>query len=174
MKTTRIMALASLAVLCATGALAQSSASSGNGFYAELGYSPVEVFGAGGDAKPTGARLVVGYELNKNMGLEAMYTGNTTKDGRVGYDASFTGFGLMLKPKAALSEDTEVFARVGAMRADITASSSGTSSDTDFAYGLGVQTNFNKSVYGQLDYMRSYDRNSISAKGYTLSLGIRF
>lgn len=173
MNTARIMALASLVVWSATGALAQSSASSGNGFYAELGYSPVEVYGAGGDAKPTGARLVVGYELNKNMGIEAMYTG-TTKDARVGYDASFTGFGLMLKPKAALSEDTEVFARVGAMRADITASSSGTSSDTDFAYGLGVQTQFNKSVYGQLDYMRSYDRNSISAKGYTLSLGIRF
>ena len=53
-------------------------------------------------------------------------------------------------------------------------SCSGSRSGTDFAYGLGIQTNFTKTVYGQVDYMQSYDKDGVSAKGYTLSLGTRF
>jgi opacity protein-like surface antigen len=92
----------------------------------------------------------------------------------VGYDASIKGFGLFLKPKMALTENTEVFARAGVMRTEIIASPRGSHTGTDVAYGLGIQTNFTKSVYGQLDYMHSYDRDSVAAKGYTLSLGTRF
>jgi opacity protein-like surface antigen len=53
-------------------------------------------------------------------------------------------------------------------------STSGSHKGTDVAYGLGIQTNLTKSVYGQLDYMHMYDRDSVAAKGYTLSLGARF
>ena len=174
MKKFNLIAIATLAVLCVTGAQAQSRSSADIGYYGEIGYSPVDVSGAGGTATPTTVRFLIGNELNKNFGLEAMYITTTSKDTRTGYDASFNGFGVFLKPKMALTESTEVFTRAGIMRAEITAATGGSKTGTDIAYGLGIQTNFTKSVYGQLDYMHSYDSDSVSAKGYTLSLGARF
>lgn len=174
MKKLHLIAIATLAVLSATGAQAQSRTSANNGNYGEIGYSPVDVSGPGGTATPDALRFLIGNELNKNMGLEALYLTTTSKESRLGYNASVSGFGIFLKPKMALNESTEVFARVGLMRADITASASGSHTGTDVAYGLGIQTNFTKSVYGQFDYMNSYDRSGIAAKGYTLSLGTRF
>jgi len=174
MKKIHLIAIVSLAILSATGVQAQSRTSADNGYYGEIGYSPVDVSGSGGNAKPHAVRFLIGNELNKNLGLEAMYTTSMSKDSQLGYDASFSGFGVFLKPKMALTESTEVFARVGLLRADITASTSGSHTGTDMAYGLGIQTNFTKTVYGQLDYMHSYDRDSVAAKGYTLSIGTRF
>jgi opacity protein-like surface antigen len=174
MKKLHLIAIASLAVLCATGAQAQSRTAADNGYYGEIGYSPVDVSGVSGSATPLTLRFLVGNELNKNLALEGMYITTTSKDTRVGYDASIKGFGLFLKPKMALTENTEVFARAGVMRTEIIASPRGSHTGTDVAYGLGIQTNFTKSVYGQLDYMHSYDRDSVAAKGYTLSLGTRF
>lgn len=174
MKKIHLIAIVSLAILSATGVQAQSRTAADNGYYGEVGYSPVDVSGAGGGASPHAIRFLIGTELNKNLGLEATYTTTYSKDSRLGYDASFSGMGIFLKPKMALTESTEVFARVGAVRADITASTGGSHTGTDMAYGLGIQTNFTKTVYGQLDYMQSYDRDSVAAKGYTLSVGTRF
>lgn len=174
MKKNQLMAIAVLAMLSITGAQAQSRTSADNGYYGEIGYSPVDVSGGGGTATPKALRFLIGNEINKNLGIEATYTTSVSKDSRIGYDGSFSGLGIFLKPKMALSESTEVFARVGFMHADITASNAGSHTGTDMAYGLGIQTNFTKSVYGQLDYMNSYDRDSVSAKGYTLSIGTRF
>lgn len=174
MKKIRTIALVTLAFLSITGVQAQSRPSANNSYYGEIGYSPVDVSGTGGDATPHAVRFVFGNELNKNLGIEAMYATTVSKDSRQGYDASYSGFGVFLKPKIALTDSTEVFARVGVLRADITASTNGSHTGSDFAYGLGVQTNITQSVYGQLDYMHSYDRDSVAAKGYTLSLGMRF
>jgi opacity protein-like surface antigen len=174
MKKLHLIAIATLAVLCATGAQAQSRTSADLGYYGEIGYSPVDVSGSGGNAKPHAIRFLIGNELNKNLGVEAMYITTVSKDSRLGYDASASGFAVLLKPKMALTDSTEVFARVGLLRSDITASTSGSHTGTDLTYGLGIQTNFTKSVYGQLDYMHLYDRDNVAAKGYTLSLGARF
>lgn len=173
MKKLHLIAAAALAALCATGVQAQSRMAE-NGYYGEIGYSSVDVSGAGGGATPETLRFLVGTELNKGLGLEALYITTVSKDSRVGYDAAVRGFGIFVKPKMALTESTEVFARLGAMRAEITAATGGARSGTDLAYGLGIQTNFTKTVYGQLDYMHAYDKDGVSAKGYTLSVGTRF
>jgi hypothetical protein len=174
MKKNRLITIAALTVLCATGAQAQSRTSADIGSYVEIGYSPVDISGSGGNAKPEAMRFLIGNELNKNLGLEAMYTTTVSKENRTGYEASFRSLGIFLKPKMALNESTEVFARLGLLRADITASSSGSHMGNDLAYGMGIQTNFTKTVYGQFDFLHSYDRDGITAKGYTLSLGTRF
>ena len=173
MKKLHLIAAAALAVLCVTGAQAQSRMAD-TVYYGEIGYSAVDVTGSGGGATPETLRFLLGTDLNKGMGLEALYITTTSKDSRPGYDASVRGFGIFLKPKMALTESTEVFARVGAMRAEITGGTGGSHTGTDFAYGLGIQTNFTKTVYGQVDYMHSYEKDGVSAKGYTLSLGTRF
>jgi opacity protein-like surface antigen len=174
MKKLHNIALAALAVMCAAGAQAQSQTATNNDTYIEIGYSPIQVSQNGSEATPDAARFLVGVELNKNMAFEAMYVMTSRKESRVGYEGQINGYGLFLKPKMGLTDNTEIFARVGAMRAEITASTSGAYTGNDWAYGLGVQTNFTKSVYGQLDYMTSYNRENVAAKGYALSLGMRF
>ena len=156
------------------GASAQNQVGSANSFYGEIGFSPVDLSGAGGDAKPYAIRFLIGNELNQNLGFDVLYSTTIAKDSRTGYDASYSGFGVFLKPKFTVIEGTEVFARIGVVRADITASASGSSLGSDIAYGLGVQTNLTKTVYGQIDYMHSYDRDNVAAKGFTISVGTRF
>jgi hypothetical protein len=168
------IAAAILAVACATGAQAQNRTAMDNGMYGEIGYSQVKVTGAGGTGKPDAVRFLIGSELQKGLALEAMYMTTISKDSRVGYDASVSAYGIFLKPKMALTDNTDVFARVGATRANITAATGGSHKGNDLAYGLGIQTNFSKSVYGQFDYMNTYERSGVAAKGYTLSLGTRF
>ena len=174
MKKIHIIAIAAFAAICGSGAQAQSQIAMANGYYGELGYSQVKVSGAGGTAKPDAVRFLVGSELNANMGLEAMYTTTASKDQRVGYDAAVSHFGIFIKPKMTLTNNTEVFARVGAVRADITAAAGPSHKGNDLAYGLGIQTKFTQSLYGQLDYMNAYDRSGVMAKGFTVSLGARF
>ena len=174
MKKINVLAIATLAALCAVGAQAQNRTDMGNDFYAEVGYSQVKVSGAGGNAKPDAVRLLIGKDLSKNLGLEAMYTTTVSKDSRAGYDASVSNFGVFLKPKMALTDNTEIFARVGAMRADITAAPGASHKGNDMAFGVGIQTNFTQSVFGQLDYMNSYERSGVAAKGFTVSLGARY
>lgn len=164
------------AIILASTALAnaQSQNAMGNGYYGEIGYSPLKLNGAGGGSRPDALRLLIGYDVNPNLGVEALYTSTVAKESRVGYDASMNAFGLLLKPKLALSPSTEMFARVGAMRAEITASAQGARTGTDFAYGLGIQTKLSDTMHLQLDYMHFYDRDNVSAKGYTVSIGKRF
>ena len=114
MKKLHLITIAALAVLTITGAQAQSSYK-GNGYFGEIGYSQVKVSGAGGSAKPDAVRLLIGNEINKNLDVEAMYTSTVSKDSQVGYEASVNSFGIFLKPKLALTENTDVFARVCAV-----------------------------------------------------------
>lgn len=174
MNIKRLITNASVTFLMISGVQAQTQVGSVNTFYGEVGLSPVEVSGAGGDARPFAVRLLVGNELTKNLGLDLMYTATISKDSRSGYNAYFNGLGLFVKPKVALTEGTEVFARLGVLRSDITASAAGRDLGTDIAYGVGIQTYFTKTVYGQFDYMHSYDRDNVAAKGFTVSAGTRF
>jgi opacity protein-like surface antigen len=186
MKKITLTAIALLTTMTGSIAIAQNRTSaeiananananaSTNTFYAEIGYSPTDINGLGGKAKPEGIRFLIGNEVNPNLGIEGMYTTTMTKDARTGYEASIYNYGIYLKPKMSVNEGTEVFLRVGVLRAEITASTAGAHKGTDLSYGFGIQTNFNRSMYGQLDYMQSYDRSGITANGYTLSLGTRF
>ena len=174
MKKIHLISLATTIFLFANGAQAQNQATSPYTFYGEIGGSQVDLSGAGGDAKPGAVRFLLGNELNKNLALEVLYTVTVAKESRTGYDASYTGFGVFLKPKMSLIQGTEVFARVGVIRADITASNAGSSQGSDVAYGLGIQAYLSQNIYGQVDWMHSYDRDNVGAKGFTFSLGTRF
>jgi len=176
MNKTNLISLAIIAFFGASVAHAQSQNQVGSehSFYGELGFSQVDLSGAGGDSKPIALRFLVGNEINKNLGLDILYTQTVYKDSKTGFDASYNGLGVFLKPKYSVIQGTEVFARIGVVRADITASMLGSSQGSDIAYGLGIQTEFTTSVYGQIDYMHSYDRDNVAAKGFTVSVGSHF
>ena len=169
-----LLSIAVSALLMNSASNAQSQVGSANSFYGEIGFSPIDLAGPGGDAKPYGVRFLIGNELNKNLGLDVLYTTTVSKDSRPGYDASYSGFGVFLKPKFTIIDGTEVFARIGVVRANSTASASGSDLGSDVAYGAGIQTNLTKVIYGQIDYMHSYDRDNVYVKGFTFSVGTRF
>ena len=172
MKKLHFLALSACALV--STAQAQTSNMDDSGTYGEIGFSHMSLTGPIDSAKTHGTRLLLGRPLNPNWGMELMYNFNTTKEAHMGYDASYRGLGVLLKPKMALSDQVDAFARIGLMTVEINAATGGAHTGTDVAWGLGIQTKFNKSVFGQLDYMNYYDRDRYSAKGYTLSVGFLF
>jgi Outer membrane protein beta-barrel domain len=175
MKNTYFVALSLMAALVSTGAQAQNRTNADIGYYGEIAYAPIEVGdGSANTSKPTAARFIIGKDLSPTLALEGMYTTTLSKDDRGAFNATVSNYGIHLKPKMALTPDTLLFARLGVTRSDITASAAGSHKGNDFSYGVGVQTNITKTVYGQLDYMNYFDKDNTSAKGFALSVGSRF
>ncbi len=155
--------------------LALFNAAHAQDYYGEIGLTPIHLKSEAGDiSHPQTMRFLFGKDVNENLAIEALYLTTYSKDSLPGFDAKSTHYGLVLKPKYAITSETIVFARFGVAHANFTASSAGSRTGTDLAYGLGLQTNLTKSVYGQIDYMNYYDKDGQSSKGYTLSLGTRF
>lgn len=129
----------------------------------------------GFDATPKLARVTFGKEIDKNLSIEGSYAFTVSKDssvfGGTKYNAKATTFGVSLKPKMEIIKDVEVFARIGATHSKYEASSV---SKTKLAYGVGVQAQLTKDIYGQVDYMNYYKKDSVTAKSLTVSVGTRF
>jgi len=176
MTTPRFLAACLLATLGATAAQAQTSMyPSDVGYYGEIAYTPIELKVDGGEtSNPQAMRFIVGKELHKYWAVEGMYTTTVSKDGKTSFDGDITNFGISLKPKVALTESTELFARVGLTHSNITATTGNERTGADLSYGMGIQTKFTPTIYGQLDYMNYYHKDGIRAQGYGVSIGYRF
>ena len=165
-------------VLAAATASAQSMHKD-SGYYGEIGYTAMSLKNSnnGFDATPKLARFMVGKDINDNLSVEGMYGTTVSKGNSLGVDTSVDTYGIFLKPKMEVAKDTEIFARVGWVHLKEKETLNGvsvSSSGSDAGYELGIQTKFTKDVYGQLDYMNYYDKNSGTAKGFTVSIGTRF
>ncbi len=158
------------------GALVQgTNANAQDGYYGEIGWSPLDVKNeADNVSHPKAMRLLIGKEFHENLAVEALYMATYNNDSQTGFEAKATHFGLLLKPKYAITTDTQAFARIGVTYSNFTASSVGDRKGSELAYGIGLQTSFSKSVYGQIDYMNYYEKDGQSSKGYTVSIGTRF
>ena len=75
--------------------------------------------------------------------------------------------------KMEVTKDVEAFARIGALHTKYE-DESGSISKTKVSYGVGLQAQFTKDVYGQVDYMSYYKQDGMTAKGFTVSVGTRF
>ena len=177
MKNSKHALVALLAVLAAGTASAQSM--SNQGYYGEVGYtaSHIKNNNNGFAIAPKLARLTVGKELEKNLAVEGTYAFTASKDSGVVGGVKYTGkesfYGAYLKPKLEVARDVEVFARIGALHTKYE-DEAGVLSKTKMSYGIGVQTQFTKDVYGQVDYMSYYKQDGMTAKGFTISVGTRF
>jgi opacity protein-like surface antigen len=177
MKTSQHAWVALLAVLAAGTASAQSSAN--QGYYGEVGYTALSIKNDnnGFDITPKLARLMVGKEINKNLSVEGTYAFTASDDSAAVYGTTYTGkasmLGAYLKPKFALTNDVEAFGRIGVVHTMYEDEASSISK-TKLSYGAGIQAQFTKNVYGQVDYMQYYKHGGITGKGFTLSVGTRF
>lgn len=177
MKNSKHALVALLAVLAAGTASAQFM--SNQGYYGEVGYTSLNVKNDnnGFDITPKLARLIVGKEIDKNLSVEGTYAFTASKDSATLSGTKYTGkasmYGAYLKPKFEISQDVEVFARVGALHTKYEDEGSSISK-TKASYGIGVQAQFTKDVYGQVDYMNYYKQDGMTGKGFTVSVGTRF
>lgn len=173
--------LATLLAALAAASVSAHPMGKDSGYYGELGYSAIKFDDGTTNATPKLLRLVVGTNINPNLDAEAAVAltaskgdlSNGTETGKL----SAKHFGLYAKPKIEIAKDTELFGRIGVSHTTWKNNhSSGESSDsfTKLAYGVGVQTQFTKDVYGQVDYMNLGKKDGVNGKGLTFSVGMRF
>lgn len=171
-----VMAVAAIAACAAAQAQTESP------FYAELGYTGITYEEPAAKAHPGMLRAIFGWEASPYVAIEAMgafsVNDDTVRVGGTNVDLKVEhAWGLYVKPKMKLGDDVEVFGRLGFAENRIKASAGNISiSDTgnDVSYGLGLKYAFSKTVYGAVDYMRYYDKDSVKIDGFTLGLGYKF
>ena len=159
-------ALITLIAVLTTGAASAQSMKKESDYYAAVGYSAIKFSDSETSTTPKLARLTVGANINENLDVE----------GAIAFTAS-KHVGLYAKPKIEVAKDTEIFGCIGIAHTTLKANGTNESTSDSFtklAYGFGVQTQFTKEVYGQVDYMHLGKKDGVTAKGITLSIGTRF
>jgi hypothetical protein len=151
--------------------------------YGELGWTRADVETSGAGARSDLLRGIVGYNFHPNAAAEAMLgigirdSGSTTLLG-VPADLKVKHvFGAYVKPKLQLTDNIEVFGRLGLAQTRhsiSTALASRTDRDWDLSYGVGLNFNINPQTYVGLDWMSYLDKGSSQVDGMTLSVGMRF
>lgn len=137
--------------------------------YAQAGLLHLGFAKDGSHDAPDLARFIVGYDIRHNISVEGLAALNLRKADNV----SGQSFGLYVKPRMALGEHSELFARLGV--ANTRREYQGASNaSTQLSYGLGASTNITKHVYAQVDYMNYGRVDGYKSSGLALSVGKRF
>lgn len=166
----------SVTVVLATAAAAQAQV------YVEGAYSPITYKDGSTSVKPSALSGVVGYEINPNLAAEGMLDlgvkdGSITSQGDTRKVGLKNAFGIFLKPKVMLSNEFEVFGRLGFAQTKLKFSEVGGSandSGSSFAYGLGVNYYLDKKTYVSASYMSLYDKSNVKVTGFNFGVGYKF
>ena len=132
------------------------------------------------------AAAIVGYQLNENLSLEGMVASGlssadvklngTTQTNPVTQKLDLA-YGAYVRAKTTLTNDVEIFARVGRSGWHTTASTASASSSShlyDWMYSAGLNYNINKSTYLTGGWASIYNKSSTKTDGYSLGIGFRF
>jgi hypothetical protein len=174
-----------IAAICAGASLssfAQTAPESEQLLYGELGYTGVEIERGGSSADNELLTGFIGYKFHPNVAGEAFLAvgvGDETQDvfGTPITTELDSMYGLFIKPTTMVSDQLELFGRVGYVAADLTVSSptgSFSEDDSSFAYGAGANYYFTDRFYGQFAYTTFYDKDDTDISGYTLAVGMEF
>ena len=186
MKKTLFAALAAAAAFCLAGVAHAEGAEAP--LYFELGYSKLSVKGGvtglSLKASPGALSGIAGYQVNDNLSLEGMLAfGLGSSEAKIngvgsGVDTKVgTGLGFFTRASTHLSDDLELFGRLGWQHSRLkfsNASGAASDSGSDLAYGFGVNYNLSKSSYLQASWMSYYNKNNTKISGIGLSYGMRF
>ena len=156
-----------------------------NPWYGELAYAPVKIKEAGvTDGTAKNLRGILGYELHPNVALEGLLSlgvgdASVTVDGDLVDTRVNRVVGLYVKPKVAVSQDIELFARLGYVRTKVTSTLAATGeaeseSASDVSYGFGASYRINDRWSAVVDYMRYYDKDGVRLQGLSAGLRLRF
>lgn len=155
--------------------------SMGSGYYGEVGYSAIKFDDQVTSTTPKLVRLIAGTNINESFDAEVAVA-FTASEGDIHYPSenrklTAKQMGIYVKPKIEMGKDTEFFGRLGISHTTWKSYNSTLETSDSFtkpAFGFGIKTQFTKDVYGQVDYMHLGEKNSVSAQGITMSVGMRF
>jgi opacity protein-like surface antigen len=159
--------------------------------YMEVGYLQVNMKanrGAGMnlEANPDMIGVLGGVDLTQNFAVEGLVgTGinksDTTRNGvtqATPIDTKISSYyGVFGKPKAKLSDDLEIFARVGYIHGAITSSAATNSIDStssNWVYGAGLSYSLSPKVYLTGSVQQVSPKNDVRTKISSVTLGYRF
>ena len=184
-----IITAAIISAFASSTAFAADSNASSQGeekAYAEFGVIALRTEASGFSANNAVGLLRVGYNFDKNFSGEVV-AGGGINDASGYYGSTYltfkvnTVYGAYLKAKAEVSPDLEIFARLGVLHVDVTATASNAYAaawanayDNSVSFGAGAQYNFTKTVYGQVDYMSYYNKSGTTSAGPSASIGVKF
>jgi hypothetical protein len=173
-------------VLACSSAVAQSKAKSADdNMYVELGYSSgqynIDAFQ--GMSNANHLLITLGKNMSKDYALEGVYANGMSDSSSADKTVNVrlaSSYGLYVKPKMAISDAFELFARVGyfnykansTVPSDATQNSS--ASGTSLSYGLGASMKIANNIYGNLDWMQMYKKEGTDIKSMGLSVGYKF
>ena len=182
----KLVMVVAITALSSQAFAADTNAASDNNMYAQVGIVRARTEDSGLAFINPVVIATVGYNFNKNFAAEVV-AGTGISDDSVYYGATRVTatinsvFGAYLKAKTEVATDLEVFARVGVLHANVSASASNgfysgsaSAGDNSVSFGAGVQYNFTKTIYGQVDYMSLYNKGGTSSQGPSASIGFNF
>jgi len=177
-RLTTVAAIAAVLFAGAAQAQQRMPSSTSPALYGELGYTWLELRdNPGFRVNPGAVRGIIGYNFHPNFAVEGMAAIGAGDDSALGVDFKLrNAYGVFAKPRIEFN-NFEAFARLGWVHQRVRASAGGFSvsgSDSDFAWGLGANYNFNPRTYVGLDYMRLFEKGSARIDGWTVSVGYRF
>jgi OOP family OmpA-OmpF porin len=180
----KLIALAVAAAACSTTAMAQST---GN-LYGEAAYAMVTAKDTStdnwGSFKPTLGRFTLGTVVTDNVAVEGFVTQGLSSDSKVISGANVdvkvkTGYGVAVRPFVNLSNEVELFGRIGSIRNEFEGtvsagvrSRTSSSKTTNTLYGVGVAYNIDKSMTAVVDYTKLSNKDETSTS--MVAIGVRF
>ena len=167
-------------VLCCVGALGFGPAMAmGPGYYAGASLTRIDYSQGSYTSEPIVLSGMVGQQFSPNfagevrlgLGLSSSTNrGLTTKIGHI--------FGLYARGIAPLTPQASVYGLLGISNVGRTLSATGYSDDKssggDLSFGVGASFAVNHQLSLDLEWMRYYDKSSISISGLTLATRFRF
>ena len=135
-------------------------------------------------AGPGALAVSLGYKFHPNVAVEGV-----ANLGLLSSDVKLNGAGtgidgkldsvlvIYLRPSVKVSENVELFGRLGWARSKVSLSAGGVNvsdSDNDFSYGFGATLDLSKTSYLSGSWTSFYKKDGFKASGLTVSYGVRF
>jgi OmpA-OmpF porin, OOP family len=161
------------ALAAATLALSPVVASADSGPYVGAGIGYFGLDGDGFDASDTSFKVFGGYRANQYFAAELEYIdGGKPEDSGVEIDIS--GWNLSALGSWPVTEQFDVFAKLGVIFWDAKARGFGDDSGEDFSYGVGADYKFGENWAIRGEYQRFEIENTDTADLFSASVFFRF
>ena len=161
--------------LIATSTLAAAPAMAGDepGWFVGAGAGYFTVDANGFDGSDTSFKVLGGYDFGRYFTGEIEYIDGGSPDDR-GVSIEVDGFNASVLGTLPVSNQVEVFAKLGMFFWDVEARGFGDDSGEDFSYGLGISYGFPSNLGVRAEYQRFDIEDSDTVDLAALSLTWRF
>ena len=178
----------SIAVTCFLGAICSTAFAENNDWYAEAAYGVNNVTASDLTYTPGFARLTVGKVFAENWAIEGLLSQGVTSS-TAAYSSSVnvqvqsnTGYGFAVRPFMKVTDDLELYGRIGWMQNNSTvnilvASTGATYSSTDYSWSqylgsVGVAYKISQNFNATLDYTTLTKRDDVTVT--QTAIGVRY